>query len=119
MLCKGWQEGADVADKAKELVDLLGCGGGPITMTLMPFNLCEWIVMPMGLRNSPATHQHRVTLALSDLIGNICVYLDDIIIWSSLLAEHCTNVSRVLEAICTAKLYCSLKKSNLFTSTLT
>jgi hypothetical protein len=68
------------------------------------------------MRNSPATHQRRVTLALSDIIGKIChVYLDDIIIWSSsTLAEHRSNVSRILEALRAAHLYCSLKKSNLF-----
>jgi hypothetical protein len=85
------------------------------TATLTPFGLWEWVVMPMGLRNSPAMHQRRVTLALSDLIGKIChVYLDDIIIWSSSLAEHRANVTRVLEALRVAQLYCSLKKSKLF-----
>jgi hypothetical protein len=85
------------------------------TATLMPFGLWEWVVMPMGLRNSPATHQRRVTLALTDLIGKIChVYLDDIIIWSSSLAEHKINMARVLEALRTLQLYCSLKKSQLF-----
>lgn len=56
-------------------------------------------------------------LALRDLIGQIChVYLDDIIIWSSSLAEHKINVALVLEALRKAKLYCSLKKSKLFTT---
>lgn len=87
------------------------------TATLMPFGLWEWVVMLMGLRNSPATHQRRVTLALSDLIGRIChVYLDDIIIWSSLLVEHKTNVTLVLEALRVATLYCSTKKLALFTT---
>ena len=84
--------------------------------TLTPFGLWKWVVMPMGLRNLPATHQQHVTLALSDLIGKIChVYLDDIIIWSSSLAKHRTNVAQVLEVLCMAHLYCSLKKSQLFT----
>lgn len=51
------------------------------TATLTPFGLWEWVVMPMGLRNMPATHQRHVTLALRHLIGKIChVYLDDVII---------------------------------------
>ena len=85
------------------------------TATLTPFGLWEWVVMPMGLRNSPATHQRRVTLALKELIGKIChVYLDDIIIWSSSITEHRRNVTAVLEALKAAELYCSSKKSTLF-----
>ncbi|GLB45013.1 putative retrotransposable element tf2 155 kda protein type 1-like [Lyophyllum shimeji] len=89
------------------------------TATLTPFGLWEWVVMPMGLRNSPATHQRRVTLALKDLIGNIChVYLDDIVIWSNSVEEHEQNVRRVLEALRKARLFCSMKKSTLFTTEL-
>lgn len=87
------------------------------TATLTPFGLWEWVVMPMGMRNSPATHQRRVTLALSELIGKIChVYLDDIIIWSNSLEEHKINVRLVLEVLRKARLYCSLKKSTLFST---
>jgi len=85
------------------------------TATLTPFGLWEWVVMPMGMWNSLATHQRRITLMLKDLIGKIChVYLDNIIIWSNTLEEHKQNVSLVLEALWKAYLYCSLKKSILF-----
>jgi hypothetical protein len=80
-----------------------------------PFGLYEWTVMPMGLRNSPSTQQQRVTNALHHLIGCIChVYLDDIIIWSNSLTEHVRNVRLVLQTLRTSKLFCSLKKSQLF-----
>ena len=87
------------------------------TLTLLSF--WEWMVMPMGLRNSPATHQRHITMALKDLIGHIChIYLDNIIIWSKTLAEHKQNVSLVLEALQKAQLYCSPKKSSLFNTEL-
>ena len=58
-------------------------------------------------------------MALRDLIRRIChVYLDDIIIWSQSIAEHEQNVNLVLEALRTAHLYCSMKKSTLFTTEL-
>jgi Reverse transcriptase (RNA-dependent DNA polymerase)/Aspartyl protease len=80
-----------------------------------PFGLYEWLVMPMGVRNSPAVHQRRVFTALRPLIGTIChVYLDDIIIWSNSLEEHEANVALVLNALRSANLYCSVKKSDLF-----
>ncbi|RDB23650.1 Transposon Tf2-9 polyprotein [Hypsizygus marmoreus] len=89
------------------------------TATLTPFGLWEWVVMPMGLRNSPATHQRRVTLALKEYIGRIChVYLDDVIIWSSSVEEHKINVSLILQALRSANLFCSMKKSVLFTTEL-
>ena len=85
------------------------------TATLTPFGLWEWLVMPMGLRNAPATHQRRVTMSLSHLIGKIChVYIDDIIIWSTTLSEHKRNLSTVLQALRDAQLFCSKKKSELF-----
>lgn len=44
------------------------------------------------------------------------VYLYDIIIWSSSLTEHRTNIARILEVLCMVQLYCSIKKSKLFTA---
>jgi hypothetical protein len=65
----------------------------PLTAVSTPFGLFEWTVMPMGLRNAPAIHQRRVTSALCPYIGKIChIYLDDIIIWSNTVEEHCDNV---------------------------
>jgi hypothetical protein len=53
-----------------------------------PFGLYKWLVMPMGLQNSPEVHQQYVCSALRSLIGKFChVYLDDIIIWSNLLED--------------------------------
>jgi len=70
------------------------------TATLTPFRLWEWVVMHMGLQNSPVTHQRHVMMALRDLIGQIChVYLNDIIIWSQSLEEHEQNVALILEAL--------------------
>jgi len=63
------------------------------TAVRTPWGLYEWVVMPMGLSNAPATHQRRVSEALKDLLGSIChVYLDDIIIFSDSLEEHCDRV---------------------------
>ena len=42
------------------------------------------------------------------------MYLDDIIIWSQTLEEHIQNIRLVLQALRDAKLFCSLKKTQLF-----
>ena len=89
------------------------------TAVMTPFGLYEWVVMPMGCRNAPATHQRRMNQALRKYIGTIChVYLDDIVIWSSSVAEHRRNVRTILQALRNADLYCSTKKSQLFTTEL-
>ena len=80
-----------------------------------PWGLYEWLVMPMGVRNAPAVHQRRMASALCHLIGTIChMYLDDIIIWSKTLEEHAKNVHTMLQTLCDTKLFCSLKKTQLF-----
>jgi hypothetical protein len=77
--------------------------------------LHEWTVMLQGGRNTPATHQCRMYIALQPLIGKIChAYLDDIIIWSQNVAEHIRNVKLVLNALHKASLFCSPKKTSLF-----
>ena len=89
------------------------------TAVMTPFGLYEWVVMPMGCKNAPATHQRRMNQALHKYIGRIChVYLDDIVIWSSSIEEHQENVRTILKALRAADLYCSTKKSQLFTTEL-
>lgn len=86
-----------------------------LTAVSTPFGLFEWLVMPMGGCNAPATHQRRMYQALRKHIGKIChVYLDDIVIWSQNIAEHEQNVAIILQALRDANLYCSIKKTQLF-----
>ena len=87
----------------------------PYTAVSTPFGLYEWLVMPMGLKNAPAIHQQRITKALGNLIGTIChIYLNDIVIWSNDINEHERNITKVLQALDDAQLYCNPNKTNLF-----
>jgi hypothetical protein len=88
-----------------------------LTAVNTPWGLYEWVVMPMGIKNAPAIHQRRVTLALQPHIGRIChVYMDDIAIWSHDLDEHTRNVTTILQALLDNKLYLNPKKTKLFCS---
>jgi len=85
------------------------------TAVTTPFGTYEWCVMPMGLRNSPAIHQRRVTSVLRPFIGKIChIYLDDIVIWSNSIEEHITNVRTIMNALREAGLHVNRKKTKLF-----
>jgi len=87
----------------------------PLTATTTPLGLYEWLVMPMGLKNSPAIHQRHVTLALRQYISKIChIYLDDIVIWSNSIEEHDNNVCKILQALWDACLYVNPHKMHLF-----
>ncbi|GAA5996635.1 hypothetical protein JCM11641_001947, partial [Rhodosporidiobolus odoratus] len=71
--------------------------------------------MPQGLCNAPATHQARVNEALRHLVGVCCqAFVDDVIIYSNTLDEHERNCRAVLSALRDAGLYCSKKKTDLF-----
>ena len=86
-----------------------------LTAVNMPWGLYEWVVMPMGIKNAPAIHQRRVTAALRPFIGHFChVYLDDIVIWSKTLESHVQNVTSILTALQSNRLYCNPKKTQLF-----
>ena len=90
-----------------------------LTAVMTPFGLYEWVVMPMGCWNAPATHQRRMNQVLRKYIGKIChVYLDNIVIWSSSVEEHRENVRMILQVLRDVHPYCSTRKSELFMTEL-
>lgn len=53
-----------------------------------------------------------MNVVLAGLIGKICfVYMDDIIVFSTSLEEHCVNLSKVFDALSAANLKIQLDKS--------
>ena len=60
---------------------------------------CELLVMFFGLTNSPATFQTLMNDSFHHLImkGVVCLYLDDILIFTKSLAEYWRVVRQVME----------------------
>ena len=55
----------------------------------MPMGLFEYVVMPLGLTNAPATFQRLMNLTFQDLLyKSVMVYLDDILVFSKDVDEH-------------------------------
>jgi hypothetical protein len=61
--------------------------------------LFEPLVMYFGLTNSPATFQIMMNEIFQDLVteGMVSVYLDDILIFTNSLEEHCQITRLVLD----------------------
>ncbi|KAG5725697.1 hypothetical protein E4T56_gene7297 [Termitomyces sp. T112] len=74
--------------------------------------LFELLVMFFGLTNSPATFQTMMNDIFHDLIaeGVVCMYLDDILIYTKTLEEHCQVISIVLECLHQHQLYLKPEK---------
>lgn len=72
----------------------------------------EYVRMPFGLKNAPATFQRVMDYVLRDVQNKIClVYMDDIIIFSTSLQEHIANLRQVFLKLRDSKLKIQLDKS--------
>ena len=81
------------------------------TAFVMPQGLYEWIVMPLGLTNAPATFQRIMNLTFSDMLHKcVCVYLDDILVFSEMEQQHLHNLRAVLEQLRCEKFHAKQRK---------
>ena len=77
--------------------------------------LFEWIVMPFGLCNAPATFARLMELCLSDIVWNKClVYLDDIIAYGKTYRQALENLEAVFIRLRASSLKLKPKKCEFF-----
>ena len=75
----------------------------------------EFVVMPFGVTNAPATFQRMMNEIFKDELDSfVLVYLDDILIFSKTLEDHIQHIRRALEKLREAKLYARLHKCAFF-----
>ena len=92
----------------------------PKTAFLMRYGLYEWVVMPMGLTNAPATFMRTMNNLFSDMLDSgVVVFLDDILVYSGTIEEHFTLLERVLVRLRQYMFYCKLKKCSFLRSSTT
>jgi hypothetical protein len=70
-----------------------------------PFGLFEFVRMPFGLCNVPATFQRLMEIVLRDLLGKcVYVYMNDICVFAHSVKEHFEDLEMVFKRIKEAKL---------------
>ena len=66
----------------------------------------EYLVMPFGLCNAPATFQRIMNTILRDGLDKfVLVFLDDILIFSRTKEEHEQHIRMILERLRTEKFF--------------
>lgn len=72
----------------------------------------EYLRMPFGLKNAPATFQRMMDNVLRDYQYKTCfVYMDDIVIFSKSLQDHLTHLSQIFQRLRETNLKIQLDKS--------
>ncbi|KAG2853213.1 hypothetical protein PC114_g28762 [Phytophthora cactorum] len=89
----------------------------PLTAVSTPSGmLWEWLVMPQGLSNAPATFNRLVTQLFRPLRAYAQTYFDDIFVHSragdgkTAMEVHLGHLRRVLEVMRANKLYANIDK---------
>ena len=85
----------------------------PKTAFRTPAGLYEFLVLPFGLSNAPATFQTEMNRLLGHL-SYVIVYLDDILIFSRSAEEHEQHVREVLSILRREKLIAKAVKCAFF-----
>ncbi|CAI7772388.1 unnamed protein product [Closterium sp. NIES-54] len=73
----------------------------------------EYLVMPFGLCNAPATFQTEMNHIVRPLLDEcVVVYLDDILIYSKNMKDHVEHLRKVSDILRENKFYVKLSKSD-------
>ncbi|KAJ7990685.1 hypothetical protein DPEC_G00302960 [Dallia pectoralis] len=76
-----------------------------------PFGLFEYLRMPMGVCNGPATFQRLMQATMNDLVFQMMlVYLDDIMVYSQTFQEHIERTDAALKRLQETGLKVKLEK---------
>ena len=75
----------------------------------------EFLVMPFGVANAPATFQRMMnSLFKEELDAFVLVYLDDILVFLQMLEDHIRHIRTALQKMRDAKFFARLHKCSFF-----
>ena len=71
----------------------------------------EWLVMPLGLTNAPATFMHMMNDTFHEFLDDfVVIFIDDILIYSRTPQEHLQHLRKVLTLLRTHRLFAKASK---------
>ena len=77
----------------------------------------EYVVMPMGLTNAPATFQRLMNDVFRPFLDDfVIVYLDDILVFSNTKEEHLHHLQVVFSKLWEHRMYAKISKCEFFVS---
>ncbi len=83
----------------------------PKTSFTTRYGSYEYLVMPFGLRNAPATFMSTMNTILKPYLDNcVIVFIDDIMIYSTTQSQHTNDVKQVFAILRKHKFYAKLSK---------
>ena len=86
-------------------------GDEPKTTCVTRYSSFEFLVMSFGLTNALATFCTLMNKVLQPFLDRfVVVYLDDIVVYSTTLAEHAQHLRQVLQVLRNNELYLKLEK---------
>ena len=90
----------------------------PKTAFCTPDGLYEFLVLPFGLTNAPAVFQNAMDSIFRGLSAFVCVYMDDLLVFSRNHVEHMEHLRTVLGLLRKHRLYAKPKKCDWLKSEL-
>ena len=90
----------------------------PKTAFTTPYGLYEFLVLPFGLTNAPASFQRLMNHVVGHL-SFVIAYLDDLLVFSKTIEEHEGHVRQVLQLLRENKLSAKASKTELFKEEIT
>ena len=88
-----------------------------ISVFITPFGLYEYLVMPFGLVNAPATFRRIMNFVVQELPG-VYAYLDDIVIVANSWEEHLMRLRLLFQKLHEVGLTINLAKTKFCTGTV-
>ena len=77
----------------------------PLSAFATPDGHFEWLVLPFGLKNAPATFQRTIRQVLGDLyLKGVIPYFDDIIVYSEDIQSHYQLLDKIFQKLINANI---------------